>query len=266
MRIIALIILLVLPVGMCYAQKQDSLRVEKDTLEVIKNDFSDMLVPIDGQQPIVDHSSISDLGTRPSLEIPTMYLPQVNWYGMPKKKSWQQWATGYFYGGHNYAAELLYGYVARTQFGVQQEFGNHWSANASVSLQKNSVYFNTVGVGGSVTYQPVDWFAVTAFGYYSPGSFMSAYQVGPQYNWGGFFTFQTEHVGIDLGARQTYDPFSGREVTPIIMPYYRMGKAKLGIDIGPLIKSLIDKNSHSEFDIGPIPRPIKAMPPIAPRR
>lgn len=257
------ILLLVMPVAVGYAQEQD-------TVKVAATDFSDMTVPIQGTINADAHSAIDSkqlLDAKPTLDYPAPELPEMRWYGMPKTNNWQRWATGYFYGGHNYAADFLYGYVARTDFGIHQQLGDHWSVNAGIGLQKNSVYFNTATFNGSVTYHPVDWFAVTAFGSYSPGSFMSSYQFGPQYNWGGYVTFQTQHMGIDLGARQTYDPFAGHEVTPIIMPYFRMGDAKLGIDFGPMIKNLIDRNRHSDFDIGnPIPRPIKALPPVAPRR
>ena len=201
----------------------------------------------------------------------------VRWYGapiLPRGSVLPTWDTGFMYGSHHYSGSLMFGYVASANAGVHQRFGNYWSADMGVSLTKYSVYYNTASFNGSLTWQPSKYFALTAFGYYMPGTFLSnsEIKIGQAFQWGGFATFQTDTnvpFGIDVGARQTYDSFSGHEVLPIVQPFVKFGGAKLGIDFGPIIKDALWKSKgrgNGHPGMGPIPQPIKAMPTVAPRR
>ncbi len=203
-------------------------------------------------------------------------LQEMRWYGaplFPRGSVLPSWDTGYMYGSHLYTGSLMFGYVASANAGVSQKFGDYWTANAGITLNKYSVYYNTASFDGALTWQPSKYFALTAFGYYMPGTFLSNsdIKIGQAFQWGGFATFQTDTnvpFGIDVGARQTYDSFSGHQVVPIVQPFVKVGGAKMGIDFGPLIKDALWKaNGHGGHPgIGPIPQPIKAMPAVAPRR
>ena len=72
--------------------------------------------------------------------------------------------------------------------------------------------------------------------------------------------------GIDVGARQTYDAMYGHELVPIVQPFIKLGGAKLGIDVGPMLKDAMRKKNGNSNGFNPIPQPIKALPPVAPRR
>ena len=201
---------------------------------------------------------------------------EVRWYGaplFPRGSVLPSWDTGYMYGSHLYTGNLMFGYVASAHAGVMQRFGENWTANAGVSLTKYSVYYNTASFNGSLTWRPSNHFSLTAFGYYMPGTFLSNsnIKIGQAFQWGGFATFQTDTnvpFGIDVGARQTYDSFTGHEVVPIVQPFVKVGGAKMGIDFGPLIKDALwkAKGHGGHPGMGPIPQPIKAMPTVAPRR
>lgn len=179
------------------------------------------------------------------------------------------WQTGYVYGSNSTQASLLYGYITTANAGIRQHFGQHWTADAQLGLQKYSVYANTASVSGQLTWQPSPYFALTAFGAYSPGSFLSPVNIGPSFQWGGYLTLQTDTnvpFGIDLGARQTYDAVFGHELVPIVQPFVKLGDAKIGIDLGPMLKEATRKQHGGNGGLNPIPQPIKAIPQVAPRR
>lgn len=179
------------------------------------------------------------------------------------------WSSGYIYGGSSASNSLLYGYIASAQMGIEQRMGRYWKARAQFGLQKNSIYYNTASASGEISWQPSPYFALTAFGAYSPGSFLSPINIGTSFHWGGYITLQTDTAvpfGIDLGARQTYDSMFGHELVPIVQPFVKFGNSKIGIDLGPMIKEATRKNHHDGNGFTPIPQPIKAIPQVAPRR
>jgi len=179
-----------------------------------------------------------------------------------------RWSNGYMYGSHGTSVNMMFGYLTTADWGISQQLGEYWTASAYMGLQKYSVYYNTATVGGSVTWHPTDWFSATAFGAYSPGSFLSSVQIGPSFQWGGYISLQTETdvpFGVDVGARESYDPMNGHVLTPIVQPYVKLGGAKLGIDFGPMLRDAIWKDNRSR-EFNPIPQPIKAIPQVAPRR
>lgn len=185
---------------------------------------------------------------------------------MPERSFYPSWTTGYMYGYSGQYNDWLRGYQATAGIGLYQQLGDYWTASAYASVSKNSIYYNTATLGGQLTWRPNQHFSVTAFGMYSPGTFMSTVDFGPTFNWGGYMTLEGEHFGIDLGARQAYDPMFGHEVTPIVQPFLKLGGAKLGIDLGPMLKDALRKDRHDGPGFNPIPQPIKAVPQIAPRR
>lgn len=194
--------------------------------------------------------------------------PTIPFELFPKGSYLPHWSTGYMYGSHQYAGSLFYGYTANAQAGVLQNLGEYWTVDASISLNKYSIYYNTVTLGGSIEWHPSKYFSMTAFGMYSPGSFMSPMHIGPAFQWGGYATFQTDTdvpFGIDMGARDSYDPMFGHYVAPIVQPFVKIGGAKLGIDFGPAIRNAFDRSKSHPHGPGMIPQPIKAIPQVAPR-
>lgn len=192
-----------------------------------------------------------------------------------RKEDWQEtyplpaWESGYVYGSNYTQASMLYGYIAAANAGIRHRFGEQWRLQAEVGLQKNSIYYNTASMSGKLTWQPSPYFALTAFGAYSPGSFMSPVQIGPSFQWGGYVTLQTDTnipFGIDLGARQTYDAMFGHEMVPIVQPFVKINGMKMGIDLGPMLKEATRKKNGGGNGFNPIPQPVKALPPVAPRR
>lgn len=240
-----------------------------------ETDIDELTRPIgQGQEGTVEFvpqplgSDINTIEVQSDLERRQMQVsPAWNGMTMPKGSTLPRWAAGYVYGYNRWDQSLMYGYVATSGFGVQQKLGQYWRVSAGMELQKYSINYNTASFDGSLTWQPNRNFAITAFGTYMPGSFLSPISIGESFQWGGYVTLQSNGaLGIDIGARQTYDAFVGHEVLPIVKPYVKVGGAKLGIDLGPAIKSAVEGKRHGSNGVSSIPRPQKVLPAVGPRR
>lgn len=184
----------------------------------------------------------------------------------PERPFYPSWGTGMMYGYSSQHNDWLRGYQARAGVGLYQQLGDYWSFTANASLYKNSIYYNSAMIDGSLTWRPNAHFGVTVFGSYSPGTFLSPVDFGQSFNWGGYMTLEGERFGVDLGAQTYYDPWMGHSVEPIVKPYVKFGDAKIGIDIGPMLKDALQKDRRNGPGFSPIPQPIKAVPQVAPRR
>jgi len=226
--------------------------------------FSD---PLAGVQTM-DHSQGS-VPLPPPTERRYVISPHLNIYGVPKGSTLPTWGTGYVYGSNSHQASLLYGYRASASMGVYQQLGERLSVNGGVTLSKYSVYYNTAHFYGSATWRMNRYMDVTAFGGYMPGTFFSPIQIGPSFNWGGYLDLHTDTdvpFGVDLGANTTYDPFFGHETTPIVRPYVKVGGSKIGFDFGPMIRNAYEKSIHDNGGFQAVPKPVKIMPQVGPRR
>lgn len=236
-------------------------------------DIEDLTKPLDPSVTPLSPPSASELGGgQTALSIPLepaltkRYVAPPLFRIAPERPILPSWGTGYMYGYSGQGNDWLRGYQATAGIGLSQRLGDYWTFNANASVYKNSIYYNSASFGSSLHWQPNSHFGVTVFGNYSPGSFMSSVSLGPSFNWGGYMTVEGEYFGIDMGAQQYYDPFYGHNTTPIVRPFVKLGGAKLGIDVGPMIKDALQKDRNHNNGFNPIPQPIKALPQVAPRR
>lgn len=230
----------------CQAQERvDSLKLDRDTIGGLSDpnieELRKVISPeefhaLDAATMSLDASGTKDLDFNlPPMGQPinmNLYLPPVIQNGdyLPR------WNTGYMYGRSQMMSSLLYGYVASAMAGVHQNIGDKLSVDFTTSLNKYSVYNNTAVFGTMFNWRPSNYFELSAFANYMPGSFFSSIQIGPSYQWGGYATFQTDTsipLGIDIGVRGSHDPMTGNYVAPIIQPFVKFRGAKLSIDFGP---------------------------------
>lgn len=207
----------------------------------------------------------------PALEPKAPEVPDLNINPWPRGSHLPRWATGYLYGYNAQSGSLLFGYTATAWVGVHQKLGRYWSFEGGTSLSKYSVYYNTATFHGAVTWQPNRYFSTTVFGDYTT-TFLSPTPYMYDFNWGGYITLQTDTdlpFGIDAGASDHYDPLYGHFVTPIVKPFVKIGNSKVGIDFGPVIQDAILRSNHGNHEgngFNPIPKPVKSMPRVAPKK
>lgn len=234
-------------------------------------DIEELTRPLDPAAATMVEPAAMDVGyTAGGIELEPVltsrYQAPLLFHVAPEQPLLPSWSTGYVYGYNGQYNDWLRGYQAQAGLGLYQQLGDYWSFTANASLYKNSIYYNSATFGGTLHWQPNQHVGVTVFGSYSPGAFMSPVSLGQSFNFGGYVTMEGEHFGIDLGAQQYYDPFAGHDTEPIVRPYLKLGGAKLGIDVGPMIKDALQKDRGRGNGFNPIPQPIKAVPQVAPRR
>lgn len=110
---------------------------------------------------------------------------------------------------------------------------------------------NQFGAGLSLSYRFNDYISATAFGHYyskNPFFYMATFPYVPTTNFGGFFTFDSGSVGMDLGVRHYYNPFIRRwDTAPIVTPKFHFSnKFTMEIPLGDALRSVLERALHIE--------------------
>lgn len=162
--------------------------------------------------------------------------------------------------------------VESATLGVTQQFGRV-SITAYGSAAKYA-YFRGLSTqwsfGGSMTWQFADRLSLTLFGNYStrayaPGMSPGIAEMISRPSFGGYMSWDiTDRFGVDVGVASQRNMMNHYEVRPIVAPYYRVGDAKISVDVGGIVYEAI--RSHSGWGPhNPTVAPEKPVIPIAPR-
>lgn len=156
--------------------------------------------------------------------------------------------------------------------GITQQFGAV-TLSGSISADKYGYYRGlqtTYGIHGSLSYRISNHLTLNIFGDYYTNSICHSPTTLPYIGtnrFGGYLGVEiNEHIGLDIGAQQQYDPYSRSYiVVPIIRPYVNINEIPIGFDVGWLLKDLIGKTIYGDnFMRGnpTIAPPIEPLPPI----
>lgn len=166
-------------------------------------------------------------------------IPLIDWNGSHSLPSWM---------GFSSTMETYPG-LMQVESGAVAYTGN--SGKLSYTAYLGAVKYGTFNslvtsyfAGGQVSYRLNPHISFTAFGtYYSRNPYlgMAAFPYVQTTNFGGYMTLApSSSFSLSLGARSYYDPFSRRmEVDPIIAPTVKVGKVRIGIDIGHAAKNYV---------------------------
>jgi hypothetical protein len=264
----------ILPVAVCAQQRNDSVPGKEGT-GLSQEEIQELTRPI-GTTPLsgelkTDGSTrlSEDIPVNPAFEQQAPTVPDMHIQLWPKGSRLPQWATGMMYGYNRRGVSPFFGYSAHAGMGVYQQLAKYWTLQGGVGLNKYSVDFVTAMFDGSVNWHPNPYFGVTMFGSYTTPGFGGPLSVGQSFQWGGYITLQSDTdvpFGLDAGMRTGYDPLTGHWNTPIVQPFVKIGDAKLGIDVGPMIQNALRKEAGHDGVGNPVPKPIKNLPQVAPRR
>ena len=263
----------VLPVAVCAQQRNDSVPGKEGT-GLSEAEIQELTRPIgkplQGELEKGGQVRLSeDIPVNPAFEPQPPTVPDMKIQLWPKGSRLPQWATGMMYGYNGRSGSPIFGYSAYAGMGVYQQLGKYWTVQGGLGLNKYSVYSTTAVVDGAVTWRPNPYFGATVFGSYTTPNFDGPLSLGQSFQWGGYITLQSDTdvpFGIDAGMRTGYDPLTGHWNTPIVQPFVKIGDAKLGIDVGPLSQNALRKEAGHDGVGNPVPKPIKNLPQVAPRR
>lgn len=121
----------------------------------------------------------------------------------------------------------VYHNFGQVQFAGQAFANQYWMYH---SLERQLGFRGLVTVGLSAQT------SITFFGQYVDNPFFRSMASMPFVDnsvYGGYFSIKGEKIGLNVGAQRVYDAFSRTWRTdPIIMPTFKIGNQRLGIDFG----------------------------------
>lgn len=258
-----LIVILILVSGGLWAQVQetsvpnDSVYIGNVPMEKQYEYVTDMDSPY--QLPQTDFLKSEN----PRLVLTNPILPLKMTYKVQPYKpitSLASWNGGLLTGSNSIYYSPLTGYTATANLLLYESVGR-WTFEGNAGLQKYGGMANTFTFDASAMYRIGNNVSATLFGMYQSPSFWSTYKTSSGYQYGGYFSLETNNHkwGVDLGARHVYNPWNGQHaVIPIVKPYYKIGKSKLGIDLGGLLNRNAANDGPPMFV--PKPRPMVAVP------
>ncbi len=206
-------------------------------------------------------------------ELPEVVVPSLLW-------------QGYSFGGnafesrqvdiftHSMGRDMIgVGTIRNVGAGVTYRFDDHLSAtvDATYTDYRGAAYgtdLRSVSFSGELRYAFSDRLAVRTFGSYSTSkgvySSNSLFNSSPMVNFGATMDFGIgERFGVEVGGQAFYDPSSGAmQPLPVVIPYFKVGDVKLGVDVGGIIyeaiyQSVRGQSSGSVFTTGAPPPMIK---------
>jgi len=131
---------------------------------------------------------------------------------------------------------------------------NVYGFNPLSNLNASPIH-NQFGIRGNLRYDFNENVSVTVYGQYVNNPFfhsMAAFPYIATSSFGGYFTLQNEKLGMDLGVNNYYDVFSHSwRSDPIVRPTYKIGKMKVGMDVGPLMKEGMLRLLHKKRSANP---------------
>ena len=183
------------------------------------------------------------------------------------------WNGGGFYASGGTASHLGMMNQAFGRLNFSQRFGR-FSLTAFVAAEKYG-YFRGLqtqyGFGGSMSYRFSDHWSMTLFGeYYSGANPLNPAQAGyfnaPRF--GGYVSYDAnEHWGVSVGAQSERSIMTNSwETRPIVMPYYKIGEAKIGVDVGGILYEVLKDYTGGHRGSPVIGPPRMGPPPVAPRK
>lgn len=159
-------------------------------------------------------------------------------------------------------------------FSFTQQFGNLTATFGASAhrFQLQRGLQTSFGVHGSLNYQIDERLSLNVFGSYQTNPFYYSPATLPYIGsseFGGCLNMQfSDHFGMAMGAKQSYDPYSRKWMTvPIITPYFKLNSnVQLGVDVGWLVGRLLDKAFNNGEYYSPhnpsFAPPFTPMPPV----
>lgn len=142
----------------------------------------------------------------------------------------------------------------------------------SLQLRANAMKINmsritgqAFSTAGRLTYRASDRVAFNVFGSYDIGN---SYGMSTNSYGATMSLDMSERFGMEVGAQRYYDAMRGGwQTVPVVIPYYRFEKFKLGLDVGGIMYEILrnvvfDKRGGGDFGGGPTIRPPKFSFPI----
>lgn len=234
-------------IASCFGQSEvqaDSVIASADSLGIISADMPDFTAIDDYYVPQLSGSSLFDApvlmfsGNSYSGLNCTYHSPMFE-SGLMTQNSLPKWIV--FSGGVQSYPGLMQ--VESGSIGFAANTGNFGYGAYAGAVKYGS--FNSLVtsyyIGGQMSYRFSPSLSMTVFGSYyfrNPYLGMAAYPYVRTSDFGGYVTYSPNSAfSLSVGAKSYYDPFRRRfETDPIIAPTVKVGKVRIGVDVGHAAK------------------------------
>ena len=180
----------------------------------------------------------------------------------------RQFPHGAVFGSGSQTSLPGIGRFNNASLGYQHIFNDRLSlqlrANA-MKINMSHITGQAFSTAGRLTYRASDRVAFNVFGSYDIGS---SYGMSTNSYGATMSLDMSERFGVEVGAQRYYDAMRGGwQTVPVVIPYYRFDKFKLGLDVGGIMYEILrnvvfDKRGGGDFGGGPTIRPPKFSFPI----
>lgn len=180
----------------------------------------------------------------------------------------RQFPHGAVFGSGSQTSLPGIGRFNNASLGYQHIFNDRLSlqlrANA-MKINMSHITGQAFSTAGRLTYRASDRVAFNVFGSYDIGN---SYGMSTNSYGATISLDMSERFGMEVGAQRYYDAMRGGwQTVPVVIPYYRFEKFKLGLDVGGIMYEILrnvvfDKRGGGDFGGGPTIRPPKFSFPI----
>lgn len=185
--------------------------------------------------------SLPDFSLKESLDLPYQTNPSLLFRGDYRTNGilmQSRYGTLYGSGGQTSVpgigrfneAELLYQHMLNKNLMFQVGMD-------AMKINMPYITGQTFSASGALTYQASDRVAFKVFGSYAIGK---TYGMNT-HTYGASMTLDmSERFGMEVGVQRYYDSMRGRwETVPMVIPYYKFDKFKLGLDVGGILYEIL---------------------------
>ena len=169
----------------------------------------------------------------------------------------KQFRHGAFFGSGTQTSLPGIGRFNNASLGYQHVLNPKLALQLSVNAMKinmSHISGQAFSTSGALLYHPSDQVTLKFFGSYDIGNSygMSTHRYGATMS-----VDMSDRFSMEVGAQRYYNAMRGRwETVPIVIPYYRFEKFKLGLDVGGLIYEILrevvfDKQNSSGPTLAP---------------
>ena len=267
-RLGTFILLFVIPQLLSAQEKNDSLRITRDSVlmepqGILHPSIPEILPESDNMSPVYPAGQPEHLphfSLKKDISIPYQTNPSPLFRGDYSTNGvLYRFSHGVLFGSGSQTSMAGIGRFNNASLGYQHIFNEKFELQLHANTMKinmSHISGQAFSTSGAFLYHPTDRLTFKVFGSYDIGN---SYGMST-HNYGATMSFDmSDRFGMEMGVQRYYDTMRGRwETVPVVIPYYNFDKFKLGLDVGGILYEVLrnvvfDKNRGGSPTIGPPP-------------
>lgn len=239
-----------------------------DSFGLLTSDFSLEKVAIPSLNPSMRTDSSLNISLEREIHLPYYTNPSPLFKGDYNTGGvLRQFRHGVLYGSGDQTSVPGIGRFNNASIGYQHALSDRFTLELGVNAMKINMPFSTgqaFSTSGALLYHPSERITLKVFGSYDIGN---SHGMSTKLYGASVAFDMSERFGMEVGVQRYYNAMSGRwETVPMVIPYFRFNKTKLGLDVGGILYEILH---NAVYDKKPLNNPTFGPPrldiPIRPR-